>query len=79
MLKDNEQRFKDALRADLGRPDVETELYVTNLSSLPPTRGETRVEALVNVLQYRLPRDADRRQDCVRQHRAVDLNAESCV
>ena len=26
MLKDNEQRFKDALKHDLGRPEVETEL-----------------------------------------------------
>ncbi len=28
LLKDNEQRFKDALKADLGRPELETELYV---------------------------------------------------
>lgn len=26
LLKDNEQRFKDALKADLGRPELETEL-----------------------------------------------------
>ena len=29
MLKDNEQRFFDALKKDLGRPVLETELYVS--------------------------------------------------
>lgn len=29
MLKDNEQRFFDALKHDLGRPTLETELYVS--------------------------------------------------
>ena len=28
LLKDNEQRIKDALRQDLNRPDQETDLYV---------------------------------------------------
>ena len=28
MLKDNEQRFKDAMKHDLGRPELETELSV---------------------------------------------------
>ena len=28
MLKDNEQRWREALRADLGRPDFESDLYV---------------------------------------------------
>ena len=28
MLKDNEQRFKDAMKHDLGRPELETELCV---------------------------------------------------
>ena len=28
MLQDNEERFKEALRSDLGRPGQETELYV---------------------------------------------------
>ena len=35
LLKDNEDRFKDALKSDLGRPYQETELYV---ASYQPTR-----------------------------------------
>ena len=49
LLKENEQRFRDALRADLGRPDFESDLYVllhehvTSRSSDGSSAGRTSV------------------------------------
>ena len=37
LLKDNEQRFREALKADLGRPEVESDLCVAlHAYSRPP-------------------------------------------
>ncbi|KAI1792163.1 aldehyde dehydrogenase [Ganoderma leucocontextum] len=52
MLKDNEQRFKDALRSDLGRPYQETELMEFN-----PVYAEVKL-AYDNVEKWTKPQSA---------------------
>ncbi|KAI0750051.1 aldehyde dehydrogenase [Daedaleopsis nitida] len=49
MVKDNEQRFKDALKSDLGRPYQETELF-----DFGPVFGEVRM-AYDNIEQWTKP------------------------
>ena len=44
MLKENEQRFKDALKVDLGRPELESELYalLLRLQIVVPTTHDAQ-------------------------------------
>ncbi|EJF59174.1 aldehyde dehydrogenase [Dichomitus squalens] len=49
LIKDNEQRFKEALRSDLGRPDQETELL-----DFGPTYAEVK-DAYSNVAKWAKP------------------------